>query len=161
MMKPPWRQREVFVVSDAVLSIVSSVIGGSLVLAGQFVARRAEDRRAWLIRLHEAASDLATSYLQEAAILNDRRRAGRDIADVEAATYVVDRQKALGRLRTLPGSAQFETQQLAMGHAIDAVWQAWTAPDDEFQRQYKQARAATAAFTTAVAASLDRHQARS
>jgi hypothetical protein len=148
------------VVGDAVLSIVSSVIGGSLVLAGQIVARRAEDRRTWLIRLHEAASDLATSYLQETAALNDRRRAGRDITEVEAATYVVDRQKALGRFRTLPGSAQFETQRLAMGHAIDALWQAWTSPDDEFQRQYKHARTATASFTAAVAASLDRRHVR-
>jgi hypothetical protein len=152
--------REVCVVTDAVLSIVSSVVGGSLVLAGQFMAGRIEDRRAWLIRLHEAASDLATSYLQETAILNDRRRAGRDIAEVEATTYVVDRQKALGRFRTLPGSAQFETERLAMGQAIDGLWQAWTAPDDEFQRRYKQARAATASFTTAVAAFLDRYHAR-
>jgi len=49
------------VVTNAVLSIVSSIIGGGLVLAGQFFVKRAEDKRVWLIRLQEAASDLATS----------------------------------------------------------------------------------------------------
>ena len=48
-------------VTNAVLSIVSSIIGGGLVLAGQFFVKRAEDKRVWLIRLQEAASDLATS----------------------------------------------------------------------------------------------------
>ena len=57
-------------IANAVLSIVSSVIGGSLVLAGQFFVKRAEDKRVWLIRLQKAASDLATSYLQEAATVN-------------------------------------------------------------------------------------------
>lgn len=69
----------------------------------------------WLIRLQEAASDLATSYLQEAATVNDRRRAGTDMSRVETATYVVDRQKALGRFRTLPWSSDFEAQRQAMG----------------------------------------------
>jgi hypothetical protein len=90
------------VVTNAVLSIVSSIIGGGLVLAGQFFVKRAEDKRVWLIRLQEAASDLATSYLQEAATVNDRRRAGAGRSQVATATYVVDRQKALGRFRTPP-----------------------------------------------------------
>ncbi len=102
-------------IANAVLSIVSSIIGGGLVLAGQFFVKRAEDKRVWLIRLQEAASDLATSYLQEAATVNDRRRAGTDMSRVETATYVVDRQKALGRFRTLPWSSDFEAQRQAMG----------------------------------------------
>ena len=99
------------VIANAVLSIVSSIIGGGLVLAGQFFVKRAEDKRVWLIRLQEAASDLATSYLQEAATVNDRRRAGTDMSRVRTATYVVDRQKALGRFRTLPWSSDFEAQR--------------------------------------------------
>lgn len=46
-------------VTNAVLSIVSSIIGGGLVLTGQFFVKRAEDKRVWLIRLQEAASDLS------------------------------------------------------------------------------------------------------
>ena len=37
-------------VANAVLSIVSAVIGGGLVLAGQFFVKRAENKRVWLIR---------------------------------------------------------------------------------------------------------------
>ncbi len=54
--------------ANALLSLLSSIVGGMLVLAGQFFARRAENRRQWLLRLHEAAADLATSYFQEAAV---------------------------------------------------------------------------------------------
>jgi hypothetical protein len=39
-----------------------------------------QDKRVWLIRLQEAASDLATSDLEEAATANDRRRAGVESA---------------------------------------------------------------------------------
>lgn len=99
--------REIGVIANVVLSIVSSIIGGGLVLAGQFLVKRAEDKRVWLIRLQEAATDLATSYLQEAATANDRRRPGTDMSRVETATYMVDRQKALGRFRTLALEQRF------------------------------------------------------
>ncbi len=141
-------------VANAVLSIVSSVIGGGLVLAGQFFVKRAENKWVWLIRLEEAASDLATSYLQEAAAANDRRRAGVDITQVETATYVVDRQKALGRFRTLPWSSDFEAHRQAMGHGIEGVWRAWDESDEGFQFAYKCARAAVSEFMAAVGAQI-------
>jgi hypothetical protein len=144
------------VVTNAVLSIVSSIIGGMLVLAGQLFTRRAEDRRQWLIRLQEAASDLAISYLQEAATVNDRRRSGVDKSHVEATTYVVDRQKALGRFRTLPWGADFETERKAMGRGIESLWAAWDDPDDEFQRTYDRARVTVSEFTTAIGAHITR-----
>src|SRR6185436_11240900 len=50
-------------IANALVSLLSSIVGGTLVLLGQFFTRRADDRRQWLLRLHEAAGDLATSYL--------------------------------------------------------------------------------------------------
>jgi hypothetical protein len=148
---------EARVVANAVLSIVSSIVGGGLVLAGQFFVNRAEDRRVWLIRLQEAGGDLATSYLQEAATLNDRRRAGVEKRRVVTATYVVDRQKALGRFRTLPRSGEFEEYRLAMGRAIELLWRAWDDPDEEFQLAYDRAREAASQFMTAIGAHVLRH----
>jgi len=130
------------VVANAVLSIVSSVIGGGLVLAGQFFVKRAENKRVWLIRL------------QEAATANDRRRAGVPIGQVETATHVVDRQKALGRFRTLPWSSDFEAHRQAMGRGIEGVWRAWDESDEEFQFAYKSARAAVSEFMAAVGAQI-------
>jgi len=112
-------------VSDAIIPLISSVIGGALVLAGTFFAKRSEDRRVWLIRLQEAAGDLATSYFQEVAAINDARRAGAEQSSVPTATYVIDRQKALGRFRTLPWSGEFEPQRQEMGSALHRVRQAW------------------------------------
>ena len=77
-------------IASAVLSLVSWIIGGVLVLAGQFLTRRAEDRRQWLVRLQESAGDLASSYLQEAALVNDSRRARKDKNELSSAAYVVD-----------------------------------------------------------------------
>jgi hypothetical protein len=141
--------REVRLMASAVL-LIGSIIGGVLVLAGQFFARRAEDRRQWLMRLQEAASDLATSYLQEAATVNDRRRSGVAKEKVETTTYVVDRQKALGRFRTLPWSAEFEAERQAMGQSITGLWESWDAPEGEFESAYNDARRTVAAFMTAV-----------
>lgn len=146
---------------NALLSLLSSVVGGTLVLAGQFFARRAEDRRQWLLRLHEAAADLATSYLQEAALVNDARRSGRAIKNVPTTTYVVDRQRALGRFRALPWGSAFETERRRMGAAVTALWAAWEDEDDDFQRAYHDVRSVVVDFTDAVGRHLSRQPRRS
>ena len=71
---------------------------------------------------------------------------------VETATYVVDRQKAPGRFRTLPWSSDFEAQRQAMGKTIEGVWRAWDESDEEFQLACKSARAAASEFMAAVGA---------
>jgi hypothetical protein len=71
---------------------------------------------------------------------------------VETGTYVVDRQKALGRFRTLPWSSDFEAHRQAMGDSIEDVWRAWDESDDEFQLAYKGARAAVSGFMATVGA---------
>ena len=141
---------EVTSIASALLSLLSSIVGGVLVLAGQYFTRRAEDRRQWLVRLHEAAADLAVSYLQEAALLNDSRRAGLSKNDVPSTTYVVDRQKALGRLQALPWGWTFESERRTMGSTIEKLWRVWDDPDDEFQGAYDDARSAVATFTSSV-----------
>jgi hypothetical protein len=137
-------------IANAILSLLSSIVGGTLVLAGQYFTRRAEDRRLWLLRLHEAAADLATSYLQEAALVNDSRRSGKAKQDIETTTYVVDRQKALGRFRALPWGSAFESERQRMGAMIQRLWSAWDDQDDEFQQAYDDLRSSVAAFTSVV-----------
>jgi hypothetical protein len=43
----------------AVVSLLSSVVGGLLVLAGHWLVRRGNDRRHWRDLLQSAASDVA------------------------------------------------------------------------------------------------------
>jgi hypothetical protein len=136
--------------ANALLSLLSSVVGGMLVLMGQYFAGRAEDRRQWLLRLHEAAADLATSYLQEAALVNDARRSGKAQTDVATTTYVVDRQKALGRFRALPWGSAFEPERGRMGRSVQRLWSAWGDRDDDFQQAYDDVRSAVAGFSSAV-----------
>jgi hypothetical protein len=144
-------------VETAVLTLLSSIVGGLLVLAGQYFARRAEDRRHWLTRLQEAAGDYATSFLEEGARLNDARRAGKLRKDeLTPTTYIVDRQKALGRFLTLPWASSFESQRLAMGRSIEGLWAAWDGSDEEFQAAYKESRAAVRTFTSAVGEAVGR-----
>lgn len=133
------------------MPLLSSIAGGVLVLTGQFFTRRAEDRRQWLLRFHEAAADLAASYLQEAALVNDSRRSGRhEKEDVATTTYVVDQKKALSRFRALPWGSMFEVERRAMGKAIENLWRAWDESDDVFQTAYDDARNAVSHFTSPV-----------
>ena len=136
--------------SSAIVPLLSSIIGGVLVLAGQVLSRRSEDRRAWLTRFYEVSGDLATSYLQEAALVNDSRRSQKRKDEVATTAYVADRQKALGRFRTLPWATCVEAERQAMGRAIQAVWRTWDQSDEEFQRAYDTARNSVAAFSRAV-----------
>lgn len=129
-------------------------------LTGQFFARRAEDRRQWLLRLHEAAADLATSYLQEAAVVNDARRSGKMMTEVPTTAYVVDRQKALGRFRALPWGSAFEPERERMGSAVTRLWAAWKDDDDDFQLAYNDVRSSVATFTSAVGRRLLSHSSR-
>jgi hypothetical protein len=138
-------------VDAALLSLASSIIGGVLVLAGQFFTRRAEERRHWLTRFQETAGDLSTSYLEEGARVNDARRAGRVAKrDLELSTYTADRQRALGRFLTLPWAPALEEQRRAMGRGVEQLWVAWDGTDEEFQAAYDRSRAAVRTFTTAV-----------
>ena len=134
----------------ALLTLLSSIVGGILVLAGQYLARRAEDRRHWLTRLQEAAGEYATSFLEEGARINDARRAGKSKDEVVTTTYIVDRQRALGRLLTLPWASSFESQRHAMGKCIEHLWVAWDESDKEFQQAYDESRATVRAFTSTI-----------
>ena len=70
--------------------------------------------------------------------------------EVVATTYIVDRQKALGRFLTLPWASSFEQQRRAMGKGIERLWAAWDGSDEDFQAAYDESRAAVRAFTSAV-----------
>lgn len=139
--------------TNAVVALISSVAGGLLVLAGQYFARRSEDRRQWLLRLHESAGDLATSYLEEAARLNDLRRRGPLLDDaLENSTYVVDRQRAKASFQTLPWSWMFEEQGQAIGTAIEDLWDSALADEeyDDFAHSLRALEARADEFTSAV-----------
>jgi hypothetical protein len=136
--------------AQAALSLASSVLGGLLVLAGQYVTRRAEDRRQWRIRLHEAAADLATSYSQERARLQLDRRRGASGSTIDEKTFAVDRQRALARFRTLPGGSEFEPEIASMAQTIEALWAAWDASDDQFEEARENASVAVRGFAERV-----------
>jgi hypothetical protein len=70
--------------------------------------------------------------------------------EVVATTYIVDRQKALGRFLTLPWASSFEQQHRAMGKGIERLWAAWDGSDEDFQAAYDESRAAVRTFTSAV-----------
>ena len=110
--------------ATAVISLASSVIGGLLVPAGQRLTRRSEDRRYWRGLLRDAAADLAASFSQERAILTSGRGRAKPTSHADEDTYLVDRQRALNRLLTLPRGDAFLPQVSRMGRDIEELWQA-------------------------------------
>ena len=108
----------------AIISLASAVVGGLLVLTGQWLIHRSEDRRYWRGRLRDAAADVATSFSQERAGLTSDRGRGKLTSHIDEVTYVVDRQRALNRLLTLPHGDAFEPQLRGMGDGIEQLWKA-------------------------------------
>jgi hypothetical protein len=136
--------------ATAVISLASSVIGGLLVLAGQWLTRRSEDRRYWRGLLRDAAADLATSFSQERAILTSDRGRGKATSHADEDTYLVDRQRALNRLLTLPHGDAFLPQVTRMGHEIEELWKVYSGSDEEWQAARGRLREAIQAFNAAV-----------
>jgi hypothetical protein len=134
----------------AVISLASSVVGGLLVLAGQWLICRSEDRRYWRGLLRDAAADVATSFSQERAWLTSDRGLGKPTSHIDQTTYVIDRQRALNRLLTLPRGDAFESQLRSMGDGIETLWQAYSADEAEWQTTRAQLKEAINAFTSAV-----------
>jgi hypothetical protein len=116
----------------AVISLASSIVGGLLVLAGQVLIHRSQDRRYWRGLLRDAAAGVATSFSEEGARLNSDRGRGKATSHADKTTYPVDRQRALNRLRTLPHGDVFEPQIDGMGDGIEKLWRAYPADDDEW-----------------------------
>ena len=126
------------------------------VLAGQGLARRGDDRRRWRDLLQSAASDVALSYAQERAGLTHDRGQGEASPDIDKVTYVVDRQRALNRPRTLPGGDAFEPQIAGMGEGIEELWQAYSADDDQWHAARARLKEAIQAFTAVVRREIQR-----
>lgn len=134
----------------AVISLASSVVGGLLVWAGQWLLHRSDDRRYWRGLLREAAADVATSFSQERAGLTFDRGHGKVASHVDETTYVVDRQRALNRLLTLPHGDAFGPQIRNMGDGIEKLWQAYPGTEEEWQTARARLKEAIDAFTAAV-----------
>ena len=136
--------------ATAIISLASSVVGGLLVLAGQWLIHRSEDRRYWRGLLREASADLATSFTQEGAGLNSDRGLGKATSHISETTYVVDRQRALNRLLTLPQGDAFGSQLGSMGDGIEKLWQAYSGSEEEWQAARTRLSEAVEAFRAAV-----------
>jgi hypothetical protein len=81
----------------------------------------------------------------------DPRPGGGDASpDIDKVTYVVDRQRALNRLRTLPGGDAFEPLIASRGEGIEELWQAYSADDDQWHAARARLKEAIQAFTAVV-----------
>ena len=134
----------------AIISLVSAVVGGLLVLTGQWLIHRSEDRRYWRGLLRDAAADVATSFSQEGAGLNSDRGRGKATSRIDEVTYVVDRQRALNRLLTLPHGDAFGPQLGDMGSGIEELWKAYRGSDEEWHAARARLKEAIEAFRAAV-----------
>src|SRR5215469_15038836 len=83
--------------ATAVISLASSVVGGLLVLASQWLIHRSDDRRYWRGLLRDAAADFATSFSQEGAGLNsDRGRGKPPLTSMRSPTLSTGNERSTG-----------------------------------------------------------------
>ncbi len=95
--------------TEALAALLGALIGGSMVVVGDVLARPADDRRRWLERLHDAAAELVHyEWHREVAISNSRRQVGALGLELEAA-FGQQRRRAAAKLWTLPDAADVRT----------------------------------------------------
>jgi hypothetical protein len=135
--------------TTALISLASSVVGGLLVMTGQWLIHRSDDRRYWRGLLRDAAADVGTSFSQERAILTSDRRRGKATSHADQDTYLVDRQRALNRLLTLPHGDAFLPQLTSMGQGIEELWQAYPGSEEEWLAARARLLEAIQAFNAA------------
>src|SRR5262249_21979997 len=116
---------------EAIISLLGAIVGGGIVLAGQILAHQNEDRRHWRTLLQAAAAEAAASFALGRAQLTVDRGRGRTTSDTDETAYAVDRQRALGRLRTLPGGGSFDPEIDAMAGAVEELRRALSSAADE------------------------------
>lgn len=110
----------------SLLGLAGAVIGGTLVIAGDFFARRSQrhaDRRE---RLRLAAADLIATYLRARSQIIASRTAGRGVTVDDLWPH--ERQLALARLFTLPGSESLQEPLIAVR---DTTLQLYNARADQ------------------------------
>lgn len=117
----------------AVISLISAIIGGSLVLLGDGIRRAAEERRDRRQRLVDAAVEMAVSQSRIAGRLKDARE--RHLPLSEISPLEIDRYEAATRFWTTPGSMTLlppgndltkSWRVLIDSYAADDIWaSAW------------------------------------
>jgi hypothetical protein len=142
--------------ATAIISLASSVVGGLLVLAGQWLIHRSDDRRYWRGLLRDAAADVATSFSRERAILTSDRAQGKPISNAHEATQVADRQQALNRLVTLPHGDAFLPHVTRLGQGSTDLWQAYSGSEEEWNEARSRYLEAIQAFNAAVRLEMER-----
>src|SRR5215469_5955445 len=136
--------------ATAIISLASSLVGGLLVLSGQWLIHRSEDRRYWRGLLREAAADVATSFSRERAILTSDRAQGKDTSHADEATQVADRQQAINRLVTLPHGDALLPYVTRLGQGSMDLWATYSSSEEEWLAARSRYLEAIQAFNTAV-----------
>jgi hypothetical protein len=142
--------------ATAVISLASSVVGGLLVLAGQWLKQRSDDRRYWRGLLRDAAADVVTSYSRERAKLTSDRERGKPTSKADQETQVANRQQSLNRLFTLPHGDAFAPHASRLGQCSTDLWQAYPGSDEEWLAARGRYLEAIQAFNTAVRQEMER-----
>ena len=142
--------------ATAIISLASSVVGGLLVLGGQWLIKRSDDRRYWLGQLRDAAADVATSFSQERTLLTSDRGQGKAPFDANEIPQVADRQHALNRLFMLPHGDAFLPHVSRLGQCSMDIRQAYSGSEEEWRDARGRYLEAIQAFSAAVRQEMQR-----
>lgn len=125
---------------EALIGLAGAIVGGILVVAGDAFARRSDRRAANAERVRLAAADVIATYLQGRSHLIAQKSDGRPLNLDEVWPH--DRQLALARLFTLPGSERLQGSLSALSDTTVQLFDARDSPevDDHFDRQFSAVR---------------------
>jgi cytochrome c-type biogenesis protein CcmH/NrfG len=131
---------------NALTGLVGAVIGGLLVLAGDYVRQRSEWNRTNVRNLAEAAANFAAIYNRRVAeVWNDRSE-----GLAEPRRPDPERLERLTRFFMTPGAEKLRAEAKALVDTLDAVHDSFHGTDEEFSAAIKERLAALIAFESAV-----------
>ncbi len=136
--------------SEAFAALLGAFIGGGMVVLSEVLARRAEDRRRWLERMHDAASELIHYEWHREVVASNSRRPEGDITAGLEERFGQERRMAASKLWTLPDADDVRERMLELMGKTNALTDAASADEAEFQRRRSEHREAIERFERTV-----------
>ncbi|MFH8805074.1 hypothetical protein ACH4F6_36920 [Streptomyces sp. NPDC017936] len=135
---------------ESVLALLGAILGGTLVLLGDFIRRRVERRKEEVNRLVEVSARLSSMYNRMCGQILDASVAGVAVSDLAAADPL--RYEVTTQFFMTPGSEQLRSQASRL---MDAYYRlrgsygqdsAWVAARDEHGLAVREFEAAVRAI---------------
>lgn len=136
---------------ELLTALVAAILGGSIVLAGDFFVRRAEEQHQGADHLQKSAADVIATYAAARSAMIGARIGGEELPSEERLLYI-KRNKLWTYLACTPGSGEIEGLLPEAAGASEAMKAVFYEDEPEWRPRIDAAHEAIKAVERAVRA---------